>query len=479
MSRELLDEFRSLTHASARDRGRALPRLLSRFFARAGFDVKEHARVASPRDADVFVTHDDNYLLEAKWTSRRSDIGTIDGLRGRLRRCPPDVVGLVVSVSGFTLGAIEGVRSDRTRLILLLDGDDLEDLFAGRVSPAPLLRMRKRVLIRDAATVVGRQDTKMAGLDVDRSRLMRGATSLVDLSGRKQPWVAVEGPAGEVVFADSIPDVDWTTAQGLGVGLELRLPVATGGDLGTALGLLARAGWITGAGRFAIHQPDLGWHGIGAHGLIEALRRQPDRHRERDRLWHDEEHLVYFDHCPDGSGYYSITSRVWLHRERLVDAHLSVRLAGTPVDGTRMRLLLDSLGVDDLGFYRPLDARQPLESWHWRRGNLPLVAFAQVQEADDGDWVTGIVTSNPIAQEAVAADRSSDLPEVLGSVDRLVCSLGSWHLAASAVRRYSLVRVERVWMETAQVISVHADWETPGDQPLESSRVRLDGEGAA
>ncbi len=174
MSREFLEAFGSLKLANARDRGRGLPRLLSRFFERAGFDVKEGARAASPRDTDVFIAYDDNYLLEAKWTSRRSDIATIDGLRDRLRRCAPNVIGLAASVAGLTSGAIDAVRSDRTRLILLLDGDDLEDLFAARISPVSLLRVRKRVLIRDAATVVGRQTNESSST---RSRRVTPAST--------------------------------------------------------------------------------------------------------------------------------------------------------------------------------------------------------------------------------------------------------------------------------------------------------------
>ncbi len=110
-----------------------------------------------------------------------------------------------------------------------------------------------------------------------------------------------------------------------------------------------------------------------------------------------------------------------------MDTSLSVRLAGIPVDGTRIQLLLDSLGVDERCFYRPLDANHPVEAWHWPHGDLPLVASGRVEETetDEGAWVTGIVTTKSIAHETGAADPRSGLPEVLRFVDRLICSRGS------------------------------------------------------
>jgi hypothetical protein len=461
---DLFEEYQALRSASPSERGRALPHLLVRVFEWAGFQAKEHARAAMPRDTDLFLTYDDDYLLEAKWTSRRVDIDAVDELRCRLARTAGHVTGLFVSVAGFSAGAIRAVEADRSRLILLLDGEDLEALLAGRVSPATLLRIRKRALVRDAVALVGRRPATGTEPPADATALRRGDAILIDPHGMELPWVVSEGPSGHEVYVESIPDVDWTAAQGRGVGLDASLPVATVSDLVRALVMLERAGWISGAGRFAIHQPDLAWHGVGAFGFVNALQRQAERHRLR-RRWHNEEYAVYFDHCPNGSGLYTLTSRVWTHRGRLVDTVLSVQLPGVPVDATRIRLLLESLGLDELGDFWPLEGHARARSWQLNEGDAPLHVAAWLRDVTDEEWVRGIVTDNPLFRDAPVAGKTPAVPAILQRSDRLVCSLRSWHRATDAVGPYSVIRIEQAWTGTAQVISIGADWAAPESEP--------------
>lgn len=312
--------------------------------------------------------------------------------------------------------------------------------------------------------LVGRRPATGTEPPADAAALPRADSILTDLRGTELPWVVIEGTSGDEVYVESIPDVDWTIAQGRGVGLDVSLPVATAIDLVRVLTMLDRVGWISGAGRFAIHQPDLAWHGAGALGFANALQLQSERHRLR-RRWHNEEHAVYFDHCPDGSGFYTLTSRVWTHRHRLVNTVLSVQLPGVPVDGTRTRLLLESLGLDELGYFRPLDEHSRVRTWHLREGDAPLSMVAWLREAEGEGWVNGIVTDNPLSRGTPVAGETPELPDVLQGTDRLVCSLRSWHLPTDVVGPYSLIRVEQVRTGSAQVISVGADWASPNTEP--------------
>lgn len=83
-------------------------------FRRDHFSVRHNAGTARPRQTDVFASRTtETYLVECKWQTDKADIEDLDSLRARLRRTDRSVVGLLVSMSGFTGTRVQDVGERR------------------------------------------------------------------------------------------------------------------------------------------------------------------------------------------------------------------------------------------------------------------------------------------------------------------------------------------------------------------------------
>ncbi|MFI1189396.1 restriction endonuclease [Streptomyces californicus] len=109
----LLAEFKQLgALPSAHKRGYRLEVLLEQLFRRAHFRVDRNASVAKPRQTDLVARYGDTwYLIEVKWHNEPADISVFDSVRSRMERAASSaVVGVIISVNGFTDSAVEDLR---------------------------------------------------------------------------------------------------------------------------------------------------------------------------------------------------------------------------------------------------------------------------------------------------------------------------------------------------------------------------------
>lgn len=84
----------------------------------------------------------DDYIIEAKWWKEQLQPSHLDGLASKVGRKAKNTLGLFISISGFTSGAIEAYR-ERTPLITM-DGEDLFCVLDSRVRLDELLKRKKR-----------------------------------------------------------------------------------------------------------------------------------------------------------------------------------------------------------------------------------------------------------------------------------------------------------------------------------------------
>src|SRR3954454_20460223 len=82
-------------------RGPEFETLIERLFELAQFVVHRDAGSARPRQTDLVARLGrDRYLIEVKHQVRPADIDVLDGIKARLARTDPRVVGVLVSRSG-------------------------------------------------------------------------------------------------------------------------------------------------------------------------------------------------------------------------------------------------------------------------------------------------------------------------------------------------------------------------------------------
>jgi len=116
------EEFRGVREISSRsERGRELERLITNLCNQSGFVATLNARAASPRQSDLFASFGgEHYVFEVKWESVPAGVPEIDDLRLRLQETPPGVIGVLISMSGFTQSAIKRVEAKRAAHPVLL-----------------------------------------------------------------------------------------------------------------------------------------------------------------------------------------------------------------------------------------------------------------------------------------------------------------------------------------------------------------------
>jgi Restriction endonuclease len=174
-------EFKRLgSSPDAHQRGRKLEELLERLFQQAHFRVQRNAGIARPRQTDLVASYGDlSYLIEAKWLNTPADVDVFDAVRARLERAASaSVLGVIISVSGFTKSVVEEVVNCRGRQpVLLLGEEELTQALRSPESLVNVLRVKRNELVTH-----GRVD-----LAAHRDRGHRPA------DGRRRPGLAPGG----------------------------------------------------------------------------------------------------------------------------------------------------------------------------------------------------------------------------------------------------------------------------------------------
>lgn len=287
-------------------RGTELERFVADLFRRYHFTVRLNAGTARPRQTDVLASlATETYLIECKWRSDKADIDDIDSLRARLRRTDRSVVGLLVSVSGFTGTALHDVGHDRGQAIVLISGEELRLLTQWGESLPSLLWRKKEALLADGTVLLDEPSRKRA-VRRPRIALPPAEDRFIRADGTQSPVVECAGQFDPFVFAQKLPDIDWVPAIGLGVTLDVAPAVLDERHLLDLVDRLAELGWVTSDARWSIQQSTRNWHGLGCAAFAAELANWGERAQVTHA--HHSEEICYMDRC-DG-GFYTITANL-------------------------------------------------------------------------------------------------------------------------------------------------------------------------
>lgn len=121
-------EYQHISNLSPQPRGRALQKLLAKLFKINGWSQEEGART-SHEEMDVVIHKEREYfLVECKWEKDPIEAAIVRELHGKLSN-RIGVQGMLVSMSGYTAGAIKQAEDyTSSRIILFLGKDDIEQM---------------------------------------------------------------------------------------------------------------------------------------------------------------------------------------------------------------------------------------------------------------------------------------------------------------------------------------------------------------
>lgn len=459
-------EFQRLRESSDQHaRGRAFEKLVGKLLRAGHLKVVPNPGTARPRQSDLLATStSEAYLVETKWQRAPVAAGQIDSLLSRLRRTEGRVIGVFVSVSGFTREARNVVANGRDRPILLVEGGEFEDILSWDQDLIGLLRRkREELLVRGKLTARGlkMRRPRKAAIDEFASSESRFHFPV----GESQAWIPGSGHYGHFTFALDLVDIDWVAAGGAGVSLDISVPVEGQEGLIELIRYLTEVGWAHEGGQWSIEQSGTTWHGIGGKPVVDALTGWKSRYRSLGEVHHTEV-LCYYDTCTDG--YYTLKADIEAGGRRTVwQCDLSFQLSGIPLDAEPFHQLASTFHVKRPLHFRPRTEKS-VERSHissTRRPVLiqPLALIVRPDELKDGEeprqWVVGIVTSNPYqGRMGSAAGRPEAWPPTLDDSDILICRLGSWHYVDDRPTSYFLLRCDSSWSSDMQVVSPTADW---------------------
>jgi hypothetical protein len=451
-------------------RGKALEHFVADLFRQDHFSVWPNAGAARPRQTDVFVSRTtETYLVECKWRSDKADIDDIDSLRARLRRTDRSVVGLLVSVPGFTGTAMKDVGDNRWQPILLITGEELRLVTQPWGESLLSLLWRKKDALLAHGTVLLDEP---AGQRTNRRRriaLPSAEGRFVHVDGPQSPVVECAGQFDSLVFVQDLRDIDWVPAVGHGVTLDLTPGVYDEQEVLDLVERLADLGWATPEARWSIQQSTRNWHGLGCAAFATELPNWGERASTPEA--HHSEEICYVDHC-DG-GFYTLTAKLSAESSRLTEfAHLSFQLQGIPLDTGPLLQLCRSVGVHEGLYFRP----RADESVTRHRRSKPFADNVQpihyfvtpspMPDDRDPDWVTAIVIANPI-HDLQGRDSAEYVPyelDFLRDSERLICALRDHHPYQDGRQyTYRLTGFEYARTSDVTVCRPVVDWDRDDD----------------
>jgi hypothetical protein len=413
---EELDRLKGMTDAGRR--AREFEVYLGKRFRREQFRVKMDPKGGAGRQIDLMaIGRDAKYLIEAKWTADKAGVQEIGDLALRLRKMPSDVFGVMVSWSGFAQTVATAVLDERPRQILLLTGSELER----DQTLASLLEWKAQSLLEDGTVAF---DEK-SGEIYDISFLPDATTRIVNHDNELYQSLTTSGRYQSIVFVRELPDIDWVPGSGVGVAVDIRLPIFDEQELIGIVGKLHDLGWTTQDSWWSIRQASRNWHGCGTAEFTSVLSSWEKRYDGLNEIHHTEE-FCYVDAVD--TGFYSLSGQLSAEESRIARSlDLSIQLSGIPVRSGKVEELCKTFDVDEPVFYRPLGAKSVTRKHPIERVDLQVLGYVLQNsrfEADEQDreWVVGVVARNPYFGER---DAPEWWPDNLYEIDQVICPLRS------------------------------------------------------
>ena len=467
----LLNEFQQLEAEPTKPhrRGRAFEDLIARLFRAAHFDVRVDPRAAAPRQTDLIATLGTSaYLVEAKWRKATTTVADVASLFDRLDRLPNSMVGILISVSGHSIGALKMIEDDRHRgLIVPLDGAEIARLLSVPLDMRRTLRRKAHDLTVHGSLAAPGPSSRDPLRSADgQLRLADPGLRFAGTDGERSARISAVGNFLSATFTREVLDIDWVSGGGYGVSWDLPLEADTEQDLFIALAELSAIEWAGEAGHWCLSQRQRNWHGLGARPLADAISAREERYADLTDLHHTEQ-LTYADVCPEG--FYTLSADLAADSEsgRIWHPVLSFQLFGIPLDLDPLKRLAEALAPAAETYFRPRSSEAVQRAYLERRDRIELEVLAAIIEpakldlVHGEDWVLGLIARNPFHEGEIEPETgSSDLDRLLAESEQLLCELGSWHPLGEA-RTYYLSSIEWARSSEALLICPRARWDDP------------------
>ena len=142
---ELNDQFLIMERSSDKPqaRGIAFEKFLNSLFELWDLEPRASYCIEHEQIDGAFTFRTDDYILEAKWCAEPLQPKDLNDFRTKVDGKARNTLGLCISISGFTDGAVQMHSRSRTPLVLM-DGIDLMPILEGRIDLTEVLKRKRR-----------------------------------------------------------------------------------------------------------------------------------------------------------------------------------------------------------------------------------------------------------------------------------------------------------------------------------------------
>jgi hypothetical protein len=143
-AKELVDQLLGFEKLKPQDRGLQFEGFLTNLFGAYGLAPRGAFRLVGEQIDGSFRLNAETYLVEAKWHGPQIGFADLMTFSGKVSGKAAWARGLLVSISGFTIDGLEAFCRGRQTNLICMDGLDLYEVLAQRVSLTATLEGKAR-----------------------------------------------------------------------------------------------------------------------------------------------------------------------------------------------------------------------------------------------------------------------------------------------------------------------------------------------
>lgn len=128
-----------------RMRGYELEKLIYTLFYNEKLNPKTSYALEGEQIDGGFIYNSSFFLVEAKWHTKPTEASKIYSFKGKVDGKFHQTSGIFISMSGYSDDAPLALRMGKTANIILFDGDDMEDIFLGKITFIEMLKYKIEV----------------------------------------------------------------------------------------------------------------------------------------------------------------------------------------------------------------------------------------------------------------------------------------------------------------------------------------------
>lgn len=276
----LLKKYEFLKEMKPNERGRNLETLVTEIFQYGGFDAFSTQSLTRFGDQiDIHVFSNRNIIVECKWEKSSVSLKQIKSFHSTLREREPITIGLFIGMNGFSKNALDFIKHNPDRLIIVLAKEELLDVIKCTVDIEILIERKIGYMQRGIIFIHKKTDPL-----VIHSWPLTFPSSTDEITIKKEPWISIEDERSRVALPICFtrrklsPSLKSGQFYTISFFPEKETVYSNFLPLLDALTYYNKFFGFSNETIFGISQSGINWYGFGVNNFLLALYMRKERY---------------------------------------------------------------------------------------------------------------------------------------------------------------------------------------------------------